>query len=362
MTNGIEHVTIARDDDVYEGFPDVCMLPGERLLCIYRESDAHVASTSRIMLIESHDRGRTWTNQRQFEVRRSFADDKSVWINTRIARLSDGRLVINYDAFVYPDSIASHGAAHGASQAYLACQTFLSFSEDEGKTWTERHLIEAEGIVGDRLLVVRDDLWLLAIPHFMGRFPDAFRVEVARSHDGGRTWPISSLAAEEEGFQHDEPSLLVLPDGRLLMVMRENVHTNRPSHYVISEDEGWTWSAPRPTPFYGDRPSAGLLQSGRLLVAYRNVEPAPDETITIVGRNPGTWAWLGDLSGLTGTGGESRFLELEYDPCVDMLGDYGYSAWVQFEDGEIFCTYHHREKAPQSYIRGCWFREEDFAN
>ena len=81
-----------------------------------------------------------------------------------------------------------------------------------------------------------------------------------------------------------------------------------------------------------------------------------------MGRNPGTWGWLGDLSGLTGSGGESRFLELEYDPCVDMLGDYGYSAWVQFEDGEIFCTYHHREKAPQSYIRGCWFREEDFAN
>ena len=358
MTGGIEHVTIARDDSVYEGFPDVRMLPGERLLCMYRESDAHVASTSRIMLIESDDRGRTWTNQRQFEVTRSYAEDRSVWINTRIATLSDGRLVTNYDAFVYPDSIESHGA----SQALLACQTFLSFSEDEGKTWTDRHLIEAEGIVSDRLLVVRDDLWLLAIPHFIGRFPDAFRVEVARSHDGGRTWPIASLAAEEEGFQHDEPSLLVLPDGRLLMVMRENVHTNRPSHYVISEDDGWTWSTPRPTPFYGDRPSADLLQSGRLLVTYRNVEPAPDETITVVGRNPGTWAWLGDLSGLTGSGGESRFLELEYDPCVDMLGDYGYSAFVQFDDGEIFCAYHHREEAPQSYIRGCWFREEDFSS
>ena len=359
MTNGIEHVTIARDDDVYEGFPDVCMLPGERLLCIYRESDAHVASTSRIMLIESHDRGRTWTNQRQFEVRRSFAEDRSVWINMRIARLSDGRLVTNYDAFVYPDSIADHGAAHGAAQSLLACQTFLSFSEDDGKTWTERQLTEVEGIVSDRVLVVREDLWLMGIPHFMGRFPDAFRVEVAHSYDGGRTWPISALGAEEEGFQHDEPSLVALPDGRLLMVMRENVHTNRPSHYVISEDEGRVWSTPRPTPFYGDRPSAGLLQSGRLLVTYRNVEPAPGETITKVGRNPGTWGWLGDLSGLTGSDGESRFMELEHDSCQEMLGDYGYSAWVQFDDGEIFCVYHHRDEAPQSYIRGCWFREDD---
>ena len=62
-------------------------------------------------------------------------------------------------------------------------------------------------------------------------------------------------------------------------VMRENVHTTRPprSHYVLSEDEGRTWSTPRPTPFYADRPAAGLLHSGRLLVTYRNVEPARDE-------------------------------------------------------------------------------------
>ena len=78
-----------------------------------------------------------------------------------------------------------------------------------------------------------------------------------------------------------------------------------------------------------------------------------------VGRNPGTWAWLGDLAGLTGSGGESRFLELERDSC-GLYGDFGYSGWVQFDDGEIFCVYHHRDDAPKSYIRGCWFREEDF--
>ena len=76
------------------------------------------------------------------------------------------------------------------------------------------------------------------------------------------------------------------------------------------------------------------------------------------GRHPGTWAWLGDMAGLTGEGGESRFLELEHDSC-NSPGDYGYSGWVQFDDGEIFCVYHHRDTAPHSYIRGCWLREED---
>ena len=57
--------------------------------------------------------------------------------------------------------------------------------------------------------------------------------------------------------------------------MRENVHTTRPSHYALSEDDGRTWSTPRPGLFYADRPAAGLLHDGRLLVTYRNVEPAP---------------------------------------------------------------------------------------
>lgn len=102
------------------------------------------------------------------------------------------------------------------------------------------------------------------------------------------------------------------------------------------------------------------MKSGRLLVTYRNVEPAPGEKKLGVGRNPGTWAWLGDLAGLEGPGGESRHLEIERDSS-GMHGDWGYSAWVQFDDGEVFCVYHHRGDAPKSYIRGCWLREKDFS-
>jgi sialidase-1 len=164
---------------------------------------------------------------------------------------------------------------------------------------------------------------------------------------------------DQEGIQHDEPSVVPLPDRRLLCVMRENEHIKRPSHYSLSDDAGSTWSTPRRTPFYADRPAAGVLESGRILVTYRNVEPAPGERTMKVGSHPGTWGWLGDLAGLQGSGGESRSLRLQHDGCNEP-GDYGYSGWVQFEDGEIFCAYHHRDEAPKSYIRGCWFREQDF--
>ncbi len=41
-------------------------------------------------------------------------------------------------------------------------------------------------------------------------------------------------------------------------------------------------------------------------------------------------------------------------------GDFGYSGWVQFPDGEVFCAAHYRGDAGHSYVTGTWFREEDF--
>jgi sialidase-1 len=253
----MRHVTISRNDDLYEAFPDLCLLPSGKLLCIYRESDWHVSSTSRTMLTESDDRGRTWTNHRPFDVTRTFAEHRSVWNAPRIAMLPDGRVVANFDAFVFPDEADSWTWP----QSRTCNQTFLWFSDDEGQTWSEPQLTEVQGICPDKVRLLSDEHWLMAISQWSIRFPGAFRVQVAHSFDAGRTWPQHALAAEQPGVQHAEPSLVRMPDQRLLCVMRENVHTTRPSHCVVSDDDGRTWSTPRPAPFYADRPAAGLLQS-----------------------------------------------------------------------------------------------------
>ena len=302
MTKEPRHATVARNDDLYEAFPDICRLPSGKLLCIYREADVHVASTSRIILIESDDRGRTWTNPRQLDERLTFAQDLAVWNAPRIGQLPDGRLVVNIDAFVFPEDAADWNWP----QSLLSSLTYLWFSEDDGRTWTERHLTEVQGFCTDKILALTADHWLTAVAYWSIRFPGAFRLHTVHSHDGGLTWPLSALTAEQDGYQHDEPSVVRLEDGRLLCVMRENVHTTRPSHYVLSEDDGYTWSTPRPAPFYGDRPAAGLLQSGKLLAIYRNVEPKPGATkLNDEGRNPGTWLGWATLPGSKETG-ESR--------------------------------------------------------
>jgi len=124
------------------------------------------------------------------------------------------------------------------------------------------------------------------------------------------------------------------------------------------------------TEMIGHRPTGGVLSSGKVLVTYRNVGGAPspppwsDAYAQVGGRHhialdptiiTSTYAWLGDAYDKV----PGKMLELDYDSSR-ILGDYGYSGWVQFPDEEIFCVYHHRGSAPKSYMKGCWFREEDF--
>ncbi|MDH7568485.1 MAG: hypothetical protein QHJ73_02715, partial [Armatimonadota bacterium] len=111
-----------------------------------------------------------------------------------------------------------------------------------------------------------------------------------------------------------------------------------------------------------------------------------------VGNIPQTWVWIGEPS-FAGNAGHSLWRRLhlrihephyrdyqwswsprdglpnqyEVDHVLELRndrysppGDFGYSGWVQFPDGEIFCAAHYRGDAPRSYVVGTWFREEDF--
>ncbi|NLS92958.1 MAG: exo-alpha-sialidase [Planctomycetaceae bacterium] len=55
------HVTIAQTEADYISFPDVCVTPKGRLICVYRVADKHVTTRSRLEVRTSDDRGRTWS-------------------------------------------------------------------------------------------------------------------------------------------------------------------------------------------------------------------------------------------------------------------------------------------------------------
>ena len=82
----LEHVTIARDDSLYQSFPDVAIATDGRMLLVYREADAHVASESRLVLVDSYDCGQSWANKRYLDAPMSLALDGAVWNCPRIVR------------------------------------------------------------------------------------------------------------------------------------------------------------------------------------------------------------------------------------------------------------------------------------
>ena len=49
------------------------------MLLVYREADAHVASESRLVLVDSYDCGQSWANKRYLDAPMSLALDGAVW-------------------------------------------------------------------------------------------------------------------------------------------------------------------------------------------------------------------------------------------------------------------------------------------
>ena len=67
-------VTVYRDDRYFTKNPDVVLLPGGKLLCVFNETDYHwPREFSRITLLESRDYGATWGNPRIVDQRTGAA-------------------------------------------------------------------------------------------------------------------------------------------------------------------------------------------------------------------------------------------------------------------------------------------------
>lgn len=102
--------------------------------------------------------------------------------------------------------------------------------------------------------------------------PNYRRVFVVRSHDGGESWSTPAAVADEHGHEFEEPAPLLLPSGRILMLLRDNA--TRILHEVHSDDGGKRWSRPVETGIR-DYPAHLLrLPDGRLAaVAGRRRPP-----------------------------------------------------------------------------------------
>jgi len=148
---------------------------------------------------------------------------------------------------------------------------FVHISEDGGATFATTVEIDTTPFVGGYnmrgAIALPDGRLMLPLCDI----PAYERVFVVHSSDRGESWGPPVPAAAQLGRLFEEPAALALPDGRILMLLREN--RSRQLWQVLSTDGGRSWSEPAPTPIAGYPAHLLLLPDQRLLCTYGHRQP-----------------------------------------------------------------------------------------
>jgi len=342
----ISKFRIAHDPTLYHGWPDVALCPSGKLVCVFSECTHHGnRDYTRIMLVESSDRGRTWTPKRPLtEGTRGLA----YYYNcARITALRDGRLAILVDRC----------PVGGEATTAVLSVNLLYFSSDEGKTWGAPVETPLKGIVPDRLLELKTGRWIISAHHPEDGLLTQF---MHYSDDRGKTWSDRITVAKQKGLHLCEVSILPVGDRHLVAFLRENSFQGWDCKKTISNDQGQTWGEVIDFPLPAcHRPVSGHLRDGRILITYRFMQ--------------GGKGWLGswtqnlfsaltdDAAALARTRAEAwaRIMPIDFDRSPN--SDLGYSGWVQFPDGEIYIVHYIVDDAiDKAQIRGYSVHLEDF--
>ncbi|MBQ8526044.1 MAG: exo-alpha-sialidase [Clostridia bacterium] len=333
----IQKFTVSRDESIYEAWPDIVRTDGGKLICVFSECEHHVdRENARIVMCESHDRGRTWSAKRALTPK----GKKDDFFNcARISKLNDGRLAIICDKVT--------GDENSGAEIYVW------FGDSEGITWSEPVKYPFCGIVPDKLLQLKCGRLIIAA-HFKNRESGMLEQYMWYSDDEGKTWSDRVTIGADPRYNLCEVSILECENNTLIAFMRENSFKGYDIMKAVSNDNGETWHGVYNTQMVaGHRPVSGFLNDGSVLVTYRFI--------------PGTWhgsrnmfAAVLNKAELENTDrNDQKAIVMPVDYDRNPLPDTGYTGWTQFDDGEIYMVNYIKDDADKAYIRGYSFYPED---
>lgn len=194
---------------------------------------------------------------------------------------NEGRLnVMSVTLLRFPDD--SIALFYLVKDAVGDCRPYLRFSRDEGKTWSERTSIIDEPtynvLNNSRVVVLSSGRLLLPIARHGSVVEGKFQWDSKAllscyiSDDQGCSWRQSSIAPNPFSHLFQEPGVVELADGRILMTIRNE---SGQQLFSYSQDAGETWSIPEPSPLVSPLSPASIkrLPQSDLLVAVWNDSP-----------------------------------------------------------------------------------------
>ena len=237
------------------------------------------SADNHIEVLHSTDNGTTWTNRGS--IHGGPPDDGFAYRGPEICEVPDGRLMMTATRF------EAHGDQlfDAETEALDRPELLTYWSNDGGHDWGQpetvpvdlpRDRYTANG--AGRLLQVRPDRWLYFIetwkPTGWDGPPDQ-KAALVVSTDQGRTWDEFTVVADDPTGRvlwWDQMGCM-LPDGRIYNMFWTHLHGTKqdlPDHWSISDDDGRTWSTPRPTNLPGQVCSPIPLPDGRVAAIYNH--------------------------------------------------------------------------------------------
>ncbi|HEV2362775.1 MAG TPA: sialidase family protein [Caulobacteraceae bacterium] len=200
---------------------------------------------------------------------------------------------------------------------------------------------------------------------------ESTRSALMRSDDGGDNWEYYSTLAYDPAsiIDYEEPALLRLADGRLVSFMRTHVNPSGDAKnlvFVVSEDDGFSWTPPKWTNIWGYPAETIPLADGRYLMIYGYRRP-PYGVKGVVSADGLSWddrdsffVSEGGVPGAPGAAQSPGRRRVDWkNPGV--FQHTGYPSVVQLGDGSIVASYHQWDEAerPLQYVRCTRFRLAD---
>lgn len=340
-------------------FPGLTRLPSGDILALFVMGEAFEAANCTTVVARSKDSGRTWALKGPLHSKSPAARPYSDSLKATV--LQDGSLLAMGYCFYRDDADKPIGIAE--TDGILPGDDLVSFSRDQGRTWTTPTVIprsrpELLEISGPALALRSGGLLACGAPFKTpaGENPSGPHGVLLRSENGGGTWSDSEIFFRSNHLAPLESRLCEMQDGRIVGLSwaysyRES--KSYPNHYVVSHDNGKSWSEPQDTSIRAQASGLAWLGGDHLLTIHAHREDeCPGLAVRVVDLSKDRWRvveekriWGGGShnhsSATQPTTGMFRKLRFG-QPSLLPLGDGEFlAAHWSIEDGQGKIRLHH---------------------